>query len=53
MKPVITLFSLLLVSIMSVAGCSNHNPYGDPDSQRDRSKDAQDEMSRSRGSSGY
>ena len=35
-------FMLLLTALL--AACSTNNPYNSPDSQRDRSKDAQDEM---------
>ena len=37
-------FILILVVLMS--SCSSYSPYNDPDGQRERSKQAQDEMSR-------
>lgn len=37
---------LLLTMLMLVACSTSPNPYGDPGAQRDRSKDAQDEMRR-------
>ena len=36
---------ILILTVLSLAACSS-SPYGDPDAQRDRSKDAQDEMRR-------
>lgn len=40
-----TVFALTLLTA-SLSACGTHNPYGDPDSQRERSKDAQGEMRR-------
>lgn len=37
---------MLLLSLLMLASCASNNPYNDPDSQRDRAKKAQDEMSR-------
>lgn len=37
-------FMLLLTALL--AACATHSPYNSPDSQRERSKDAQDEMRR-------
>ena len=39
------ILALTLVAL-ALAACASHNPYGDPDAQRDRSKDAQDEIRR-------
>jgi hypothetical protein len=36
---------LLVFTAVTLVACSS-NPYNDPDSQRERSKDAQDEMRR-------
>ena len=36
---------LLFFTMITLVACSS-NPYNDPDSQRERSKDAQDEMRR-------
>jgi len=36
---------LLMLTLLTLVACSN-NPYSNPDSQRDRSKGAQDEMRR-------
>lgn len=38
-------FMLMLTALMLTA-CESYSPYGDAGSQRDRSKDAQDEMRR-------
>ena len=37
-------FMLILTVLM--ASCSSHNPYLDPDAQRERAKDSQDELHR-------
>ncbi|MES0327835.1 MAG: hypothetical protein ABUK13_06565 [Gammaproteobacteria bacterium] len=37
---------MLILTALTLVACSSYNPYGDPDSQRDRSKGAQDEMRR-------
>ncbi|MDH5611500.1 MAG: hypothetical protein OEY66_03455 [Gammaproteobacteria bacterium] len=37
---------LLMLTVLTLVACSSFNPYGDPDAQRDRSIDAQDEMRR-------
>jgi outer membrane biogenesis lipoprotein LolB len=37
---------LLVLAALILAACASHNPYNDPDAQRDRSKGAQDEMHR-------
>ena len=37
---------ILILATLTLAACSSYSPYGDPDSQRDRSKGAQDEMRR-------
>jgi uncharacterized protein YcfL len=36
---------MLILTVLTLIACSS-NPYGNPDSQRDRSKSAQDEMRR-------
>ncbi|MCW8924466.1 MAG: hypothetical protein OQK69_12720 [Gammaproteobacteria bacterium] len=43
-KLLTTGFMLILVALMS--SCSSQTTYGDPDAQRERSKQAQDEMRR-------
>ena len=35
---------MLLLTALTLVACAGYSPYGDPDSQRDRSTDAQDEM---------
>ena len=37
---------MLILTVLTLVACTSTNPYGDPDSQRDRSKGAQDEMRR-------
>ncbi|MDH5611512.1 MAG: hypothetical protein OEY66_03515 [Gammaproteobacteria bacterium] len=37
---------LLIVTVLTLLACSGNSLYGDPDAQRDRSKQAQDEMRR-------
>ena len=37
---------MLILTALTLVACTSHNPYNDPDSQRDRSKEAQDEMRR-------
>ena len=46
MGKVIKSIVLLIITTLSIIGCSSNSPYGDPDAQRERSKDAQDEMRR-------
>ena len=48
MRPAVKTNIILILTALLLAACSSapHNPYGDPDSQRERSKQAQDEMSR-------
>lgn len=36
----------LLILAMLMLSCSGHSPYGDPDAQRERARDAQGEMNR-------
>ena len=36
---------MLILTVLTLVACSS-NPYNDPDSQRERSRSAQDEMSR-------
>ena len=36
---------MLIITLLTLVACSS-NPYSDPDSQRERSKGAQDEMRR-------
>lgn len=36
---------MLILTVLTLVACSGYT-YGDPDAQRDRSKDAQDEMRR-------
>jgi len=36
---------LLILTVLTLVACAS-SPYGDPDAQRDRSKEAQDEMRR-------
>ncbi|MDH5473395.1 MAG: hypothetical protein OEY87_05200 [Gammaproteobacteria bacterium] len=38
----------IVILAMLTLSCSNLNPYSDPDSQRERAKQAQDEMRRDR-----
>lgn len=46
MKKSINIILLLFVTMLSLGACSSkHSPYNDPDSQRERAKDAQREMS--------
>ncbi|MCK4705557.1 MAG: hypothetical protein KAT90_08765 [Gammaproteobacteria bacterium] len=37
---------MLILTVLTLVACSSYSPYGDPDSQRDRAKGAQDEMRR-------
>ncbi len=37
---------MLILTVLMLVSCASSNPYSDPDSQRDRAKKAQDEMSR-------
>ena len=37
---------MLILTVLMLVSCASNNPYNDPDSQRDRAKKAQDEMSR-------
>lgn len=37
---------LLMLTVLTLVACSSNNPYANPDSQRDRSQAAQDEMRR-------
>ena len=37
---------MLILTVLILASCTSPNPYGDPGAQRDRSKEAQDEMRR-------
>ena len=46
MKTIKMLFALMFITTGLAACSSTSSPYGDPDAQRDRSKDAQDEMRR-------
>ena len=49
MNPVVAMRTLLLLTVLSAAGCSSTpeavNPYNDADSQRSRAQQAQDELS--------
>jgi len=46
MRRTINIILLLFVTMLSLGACSsNPSPYNDPDGQRERSKDAQREMS--------
>ena len=45
-KAVKTILLLIFIATGISACAGSSSPYGDPDGQRDRSKDAQDEMRR-------
>lgn len=36
---------MLILAVLTLS-CSGHSPYNDPDAQRERAKEAQDEMRR-------
>ena len=37
---------LLLLLTLLMSSCAGHSPYNDPDAQRERAKEAQEEMRR-------
>lgn len=45
MKKFLTTGLMLILAVLTLS-CSGHNPYNDPDSQRERAKQAQDELRR-------
>jgi hypothetical protein len=46
MTAVIKKSAFLVLAALTLVACAGTSPYNDPDSQRERSKDAQDEMRR-------
>lgn len=46
MRDILKTGFMILLTVLTLAACSSSSPYGDADSQRERSKEAQDEMRR-------
>jgi hypothetical protein len=46
MKNILKTGFMILLTMLTLTACSGSSPYGDADSQRERSKEAQDEMKR-------
>ena len=44
MNNILKIGFMLILTMLTLVACSSNNPYADPDSQRERSRSAQDEM---------